>query len=85
MSPLPSFRQNVSPVFHVTSIDLFGPFMVKDMVKKRTKMKVWGLICTCAAVRAVYLDVTEGYGSDAVIQTLRKFVSIRGCPSKIYM
>ena len=82
MSPLPSFRQNVSPVFHATSIDLFGPFMVKDMVKKRTKMKVWGLICTCAAVRAVYLDVTEGYGSDAVIQTLRKFVSIRGCPSR---
>ena len=53
MSPLPLFRQSIAPVFHVTSLDLFGPFLVKDMVKKRTKMKVWGLICTCAATRAI--------------------------------
>ena len=29
-----------------------------------------------------HLDVAEGYSSDAVIQTLRKFVALRGCPSK---
>lgn len=82
MAPLPLFRQTIAPVFNVTSIDLFGPFLVKDMVKKRVKMKVWGLIATCASVRAVHLDIAEGYGTDAVIQTLRKFVALRGCPSK---
>lgn len=82
MSPLPMFRQTIAPVFNVTSIDLFGPIQIKDMVKKRTKMKVWGLICTCAAVRAVYVDVVEAYSADAAIQTLRKFTALRGCPSK---
>ena len=83
MSPLPLFRQGVSPVFNVTSIDLFGPFQVKDMVKKRTKMKVWGLIATCASTRAIHIDVADGYSTDAVLQSLRKFVALRGCPSKI--
>ena len=83
MSPLPLFRQGVSPVFYVTSIDLFGPFLVKDMIKKRTQLKVWGLIATCASTRAIHLDLAYGYSTDAVLQTLRKFIALRGCPSKI--
>ena len=82
MAPLPTFRQSIAPVFNVTSIDLFGPFMIKDMVKKRTRMKVWGLVATCACTRAVYLDLVDGYSTDSVLQTLRKFVTMRGCPSK---
>ena len=31
----------------------------------------------------LYIDVSEAYTTDAVIQTLRKFISLRGCPSKI--
>ena len=46
MSPLPDFRLAVAPVFNVTSIDLFGPLTIRDTVKKRTQMKVWGFIAT---------------------------------------
>ena len=35
MSPLPDCRLSIAPVFNVTSIDLFGPMMIKDTVKKR--------------------------------------------------
>ena len=82
MSPLPYHRQVVAPVFNVTSIDLFGQIMIKDTVKKRTKMKVWGFVVTCSSTRAVHLDLVDGYSTDAILQTLRKFVNIRGCPSK---
>ena len=83
MAPLPAFRLSPAPVFNVTSIDLIGPFTIRDTVKKRTHMKVWGLIATCAVVRAVYLDLTEGYSTDAILQTLDRFVSTRGYPSKM--
>ena len=83
MAPLPDSRLAVTPPFHTTSIDLFGPFVVRDMVKKRTKMKVWGMIATCAATRAVHLDITVSYITDSILQTLRKFTSLRGCPTEI--
>ena len=82
MAPLPQFRTCIAPVFNVTLVDLFGPFMIKDMIKKRTKMKTWGLVATCATTRAIYLDLVDGYSTDAFLQTLRRFVAIRGCPSK---
>ena len=83
MSPLPDFRLTVAPVFNVTSLDLWGPEEICDTVKKRTTKKVWGFIATCAATRAIYIDLTDGYSTDAILQTLRRFVTIRGSPSQI--
>jgi hypothetical protein len=83
MSALPDCRLSIAPVFNTTSIDLFGPLTIRDTVKKRTTMKVWGFIATCAATRAIHIDVTEGYSTDNILQALRKFVRLRGCPSEI--
>ena len=83
MAPLPDFRLAPAPPFNTTSIDLFGPYTIKDTVKKRTKMKVWGFIATCAVTRAIHLDITDSYGTDSILQTLRKFKLLRGCPSEI--
>ena len=82
MSPLPLFRQSISPVFHVTSIDVFGPYLVKDMVNKRTKMKVWGLIATYPSTRAIHIELEDGYGTYAVLQAIRKCLASRGFLSK---
>ena len=83
MAPLPDFRLKPAPVFNCISIDLFGPILIKDAVKKRVHMKTWGFIATCAATRAVHLDVTDSYGTDSILQTLRKFIALRGCPGEI--
>lgn len=83
MAPLPDFRLQPSPVFNVTSMDLFGPLMIRDSVKKRTQMKVWGVIFTCASTRALHLDITESYSTDSILQTIRKFVTIRGYPNEM--
>lgn len=83
MAPLPSSRLAMSPPFHMTSMDLFGPIEIKDTVKQRTRKKVWGVIFDCAATRALHLDLTEDYSTDAILQTIRRFVAIRGCPTEI--
>ena len=83
MASLPECRLTVAPVFNVTSLDLFGPRTIRDTVKKRTHMKVWGIIFTCASTRAVYLDITESYGTDSILAAIRKFVSIRGSPTQM--
>ena len=83
MSALPDHRLAIAPVFHTTSIDLFGPLTIKDMVKKRTTMKVWGFIANCTVTRSIHLDLTESYSTDAILQTLRKLKLLRGCPTEI--
>ena len=84
MAPLPATRVVMSPTFNNISLDLFGPIEIKGTVKQRTRKKVWGLILNCTVTRAIHLDLTEDYGADSFLQTFRKFVSLRGCPSTIY-
>ena len=84
MAPLPTSRLVMSPTFNEISIDLFGPYEIKDAVKQRCKRKVWGIILNCVATRAVHIDITENYGTESILFTLRKFISLRGCPSVIY-
>ena len=55
--------------------------MVKDdCVKRGPKVtkKVWGVLYTCIASRAVQLDVTVDYSTEAVLHTLRRLLAIRG-------
>ena len=56
--------------------------MIKDSVKQRTKKKVWGVIFNCLSSRAVHIDVSEDYGTDSILQVIRKFMCIRKCPSE---
>ena len=84
MAPLPKSRQVMSPTFHDISLDLIGPWEIRDTVKKRSRKKVWGLVITCLATRAVHVDVTEDYSMDTVLQTLRRFIALRGSPRYIF-
>ena len=83
MAPLPGTRVLPSPAWTYTSIDLFGPLEHADMVRKRLKEKCWGVIFTCCVSRAVHIDLTQAYHTDALIQTIRRFMSLRGCPKEI--
>ena len=80
MSPLPAERLNPSPAFYHSAVDPFGPFSVKDMIKKRTTGKAYGVIFNCLYTRAVYVDLVEGYDTRSFILSLRRFVSLRGYP-----
>ena len=68
----------------VLAEQVMAPFEIKDTVKQRSRKKVWGLVLNCVVTRAVHLDITEDYGADAFLQTLRIFVSLCGCPAIIH-
>ncbi|XP_068246483.1 uncharacterized protein [Palaemon carinicauda] len=42
MGQCPSERLQLAPPFFITAIDLFGPFIVKDTVKRRTRKRFFG-------------------------------------------
>lgn len=84
MGQLPEQRLKPAPAFFNTSLDLFGPIMIRDTVKRRVRSKVYGVIFTCMTSRAVYIDLTEGYDTDSFLNTFRRFVSVRGYPHTIH-
>lgn len=77
-------RLKPSPPFYHISLDLFGPFYVKDTVKRRTKRKVYGVIFNCLVCRAVHTDLTEGYSTEDFLTTFRRFVALRGFPKMVH-
>ena len=84
MSPLPVERLQPSPPFTCICIDYFGPYEIRGEVQKRIRGKCYGVILTCIAVRAVYIDVASDFSTDAFLQVLRRFASLRGWPSRIF-
>ena len=84
MGKLPEERLKPAPPWHSTGIDLFGPFSIRDEVKKRTIGKAYGIIFNCLGTRAVHIDLAPNYSTDKFLMALRRFVSIRGYPSILY-
>ena len=84
MGNLPEERLKPAPPWYSTSIDLFGPYTIRDEVKKRTTSKAYGVIFNCLATRAVYLDLAPDYSTEKFLMVLRRFVSLRGYPCNIY-
>ena len=77
-----AYELQPSPPFLYSAVGLFGPFIMKDMVKKRTRGKGYGAIFNCLATRTIYIDLADGYDTDSFILVLRRFISIRGYPVK---
>ena len=84
MSTLPQERTSRANPFEYTSLDLFGPFEVKDAVKKRTKKKVWGIVFCCMASRAVHADLVDDQSSESFLQSYTRFTALRGHPKRLW-
>lgn len=75
MADLPAERTVPSPPFTYVGCDVFGPFVVKE---GRKEVKRYGLIFTCMASRAIHIELLDNMSTDAYINALRCFISIRG-------
>lgn len=84
MGLLPEERLKPSPPFNNTMVDLFGPFLVKGEVQRRTSGKAYGVLFTDLYSRAVHIEAVFGYDSQSFILALVRFASVRGWPEKIY-
>ena len=77
-SALPDFRTQAAHPFARTGIDHFGPLLVGKGVK------VWILLFTCAAVRAVHMEVVTSLDEETTSLAIRRFQAVRGPVSEIY-
>ena len=74
--PLPQSRVNKCRPFQFVGLDYFGPLSTKEG-------KTWGIIFTCAATRAMHLDLANDCTTAQFILILMRFISRRGSPSEI--
>ncbi|XP_071486763.1 uncharacterized protein [Diadema antillarum] len=75
MADLPKDRLTPAPPFTYAGVDCFGPWLIKE---GRKELKRYGLIFTCMASRAVHIEVLNALTTDAFINALRRFISVRG-------
>ena len=52
-------------------------------MKKRVSGKCWGVIFCCTVTSAIHLEVTEDYSCDSFLLCLRRFMNLRGTPTRI--
>ena len=82
MADLPAFRiESNSPPFKNTSIDYFGPILIKHGHRQRTKG--YGVIFTCLVTRGIHLDVTSNLTTENFLMTFRRFIALYGQPQFI--
>ena len=68
------------PPFTYVGIDYFGPFLVKQ---RRCTVKRYGCVFTCFTTRAAHIEISHSLDTDSMLNALRRFISIRGCPEQI--
>ena len=83
MAPLPKSRFVPGAAFKDISLDLFGPLIIKDSVKKRTSGKTWGMLVVCHRTSAVAIEVMEAYSTNAFLLAFRKYIATNGVPDSI--
>ena len=85
MAPLPHERtQDVLP-FTFCGCDYFGPLFVYENIGKKTcKLKAYVLLFTDFTTRAIHCELVLGQDTERLIMALRRFISRRGCPTKIF-
>lgn len=61
--------ERVSPArpFEHTTVGFFGPYDVKDEVRKKVKLKVWGIVFCCMLSRALHTDVVSNQSSEGFL------------------
>lgn len=84
MRDLPGERVTQARPFELTSVDLFGPYEVRDEVKRRTRLKVWGIIFSCMASRATHADMVSDQSAEGFLITYQQFTALRGHPKKLW-
>lgn len=84
MADLPPERARPAAPFEYTSVDLFGPYHVKDDVKKRVSLKVWGVVFCCMASRAIHTELVSTLSTEGFLLAYLRFTATRGHPRKVW-
>ena len=82
LSDLPELRFDETFPFASTGVDYLGPLYCLPIYAKGDDLhKAYVVIYTCATTRAVILDVVSNANTDNFLNSFKRFLSRRGCPS----
>ncbi|GBM35448.1 hypothetical protein AVEN_73247-1 [Araneus ventricosus] len=71
--------------FSVSGIDLYGPFSIKfKNQRKGVYHKTYVCIFICFATKAIHLECISDLITVSFIETLKRFISRRGKPAKLF-
>lgn len=84
MGDLPGERSTPAAPFKFTSVELFGPYHVKDDVKKGVTMKVWGVVFCCMASQAMHVQLANALSTENFLLAYLRSTAVRGHPQKIW-
>jgi hypothetical protein len=83
MADIREEQLTVAPPWTHVALEFAGPITVKGQVNKRSKMKVWILVYSCRATKAVCMLATPGYSTSDFLCKHSEFVYRKGRPSTI--
>ena len=83
MSVIKDEQLTVAPPWTHVALDFAGPTKVKGQVNKRAMLKVWILVYSCRATKAVCLLATPGYSTSDFLCKHEEFVCRKGRPLTI--
>ena len=79
MAQLPPGRLGMYRVFRTVSVDLGGPFYIKESLRRNAKLsKAYICLFVCFSSKAVHLELLSSLSSECFIAALDRFVSRRG-------
>ncbi|XP_018311277.1 uncharacterized protein [Mycetomoellerius zeteki] len=86
MGNLPRARVNIPKrAFDQCGVDYAGPCYYKEGTKRNAKqIKCYIAVFICLATKAIHLELTTGWSSEAFLNVFKRFIARRGCPSDIY-
>jgi len=82
IAPLPSKRCSRSLAFETVGIDFAGPLFIKKT--DRTTSKAYICLITCAATRAIHLEIVCSLTTDDFLLAFRRFIAQRGLCRIVY-
>ncbi|GFQ69640.1 integrase catalytic domain-containing protein [Trichonephila clavata] len=80
-APLPSERVVLSAPFTITGIDFAGPVNIRCLKPRDT---AYIALFTCAATRALHIELVSDLTTDKFLLALQQFVGRRGLPNTIH-
>ena len=83
MSLIREQQLQIAPPFTHICLDFAGPVKVSDQVSRRKFMKVWILVYSCVATKAVVLLATPGYSTQDFLCKHDEFTARYGQPRTI--
>ena len=80
MGGIPRDQLSEASSWSHVEMDLFGPFVCRSDVNKRSTIKVWGIVLSDKNTGATHCDIVMNYSAAETLKTLRRFAAIRGWP-----